>query len=341
MNYITFLYVLIGLLGFGFLVIIHEFGHFILAKINGVKVLEFAIGMGPKLFSINSKETTYSLRAFPIGGYVRMLGEEEKSSDPRSFTNLAPPRRLSIVAAGPLMNFITAILFFAIIKISIGYIIPVISSTQVGSPAEAASIMKGDKLISINGNKISNWDDFVLGVSNSKGKNLTLTLERNEKNITVDVVPKFDKTENRYLIGASGTVVKPSFLKGVSLGISDTNNIIKETFKFFKTLFTGKADMSQVGGPISILRISAKAAQAGFLNLIYLLAVISVQLAVFNVIPFPALDGGYIFLFLFEIITGKKVDDSKVATINYFGFIFLMILMVLVVFKDIFYPIKL
>lgn len=341
MNYITFLYVLIGLLGFGFLVIIHEFGHFVVAKINGVKVLEFAIGMGPKLFSINSKETTYSLRAFPIGGYVRMLGEEEKSSDPRSFTNLTPPRRLSIVAAGPLMNFITAILFFAIIKFSVGYVVPIISNVETGSPAEAASIIKGDKLISINGNKISKWDDFVIGVSNSKGKEVAITVERNNKEINVNVVPKFDKEENRYKIGAAGTVEKPSFLKAISFGISDTNNIINETFKFFKTLFTGKADMSQVGGPISILRISAKAAEAGFLNLIYLLAVISVQLAVFNVIPFPALDGGFIFLFLFEIITGKRVDDSKVSTINYFGFIFLMILMVLVVFKDIFYPIKL
>ena len=341
MNYETILFGILGILGFGILVIVHELGHFIMAKLNGVKVEEFSVGMGPKLFSIKGKETMYSIRVLPIGGYVKMLGEEEKSSDPRAFTNLPPARRLSVVAAGPIMNIIIAIIFFAIIKMAIGYSTLDIASIQKGSPAETAGVKVGDKITNVNGTNVNRMEDLVLAISNSKNKKITLILERSGKRYSTDLTPEFDKKENRYLIGVSGTYIKPNFFKALAMGSKDTGSIVGETFKFFKTLFTGKADMSQVGGPISIFRISAKAAQLGLLNYIYLLAVISVQLAIFNVIPFPALDGGYIFLFLFEIISGKRVDDNKVGMINYIGFIFLMILMVLVIFKDIFYPIKL
>lgn len=336
----TLLYVLLGLIGFGVLVLAHEFGHFILAKINGVIVEEFSIGMGPKIIGIKGKETQYNLRALPIGGYIKMLGENEESKEPRAFTNLPPARRLSIVAAGPIMNIIIAIIFFGIIKASVGYLIPTISVIQENSPAALAGLNVGDKLISINNKQVTKWENFVNEVTTSNGKQIHIGYERNGVTQETNVTPIMNAKEKRYLVGISPTAEKPGFFKTITLGIQETNNIIKETFKFFGTLFKGKAQASQVGGPISIIRVSVRAAEMGMLNLLYLLAAISVQLGIFNIIPFPALDGGYIFLFIFEIITGKRVSDNKVGIINYVGFICLMGLMILVTIKDILYPLK-
>lgn len=342
MNILTTLgYLLIGLLGFGLLILIHELGHFILAKINGVIVEEFSIGMGPKLCGLRSKETQYNIRILPIGGYVKMLGENEESTNPRAFTNLAPARRLSIVAAGPIMNIVLAIVLFAIIKgYIIGYSMPIVSNVINNSPAYQAGIKVNDKILSINNKYISNWDDFVSKVMSSNGKKVHIGYEHNGIKKEADIIPIMDTKQNRYLIGISPTAKKYGLFKSIALGADETKNMVKETFNFFGTLIAGKAKASQVGGPISIMRISIKAAELGIPNLIYLLAAISVQLGIFNIIPFPALDGGYIFLFLFEIITGKRVSDNKVGMINYFGFICLMGLMILVTIKDILYPIK-
>jgi regulator of sigma E protease len=336
------IYILGAILAFSALVIVHELGHFTLAKLNGVKVEEFSIGMGPKLFGIKGKETEYLIKAFPIGGYVKMLGEEEKVSDTRSFSSKSAGRRLSIIAAGPIMNFVFAITLFAIVGSIRGFLIPVVDTVDENRPAYAAGIQKGDKIVSVNNNKITTWDDFFTEVYMSKGAPVNIKLERNDQTLEKTITPVFDKTENRYLVGIGPTLLKnPGIGKSVSYGFTQTNTIIKQTFGALKTLFTGKASAEDFGGPITIIRVSTKFAEAGIIPLLSFAAYLSVQLAIFNIIPFPALDGGWIFLLLFEIITRKKIDDSKIGVINYIGFAILMALMVVVVLKDIFYPIKL
>lgn len=336
------MYIIGAILAFSILIIGHELGHFTLAKVNGVKVEEFSIGMGPKLFGVKGKETNYNVRILPIGGFVKMLGEEEKSNDPRSFSAKSPGRRLSIIAAGPLMNLILAILFFGIIAGARGFAIPTIDKFQPNSPAQIAGMQKGDEITKINNKNISTWEDFSTEIYTSGNSPLNLTVNRNGAIKDFKVVPIKDKVENRYVVGIyPATVSNPTIGQSVVYGFKETGSLAKQTLYFFKNLFKGKVSASDVGGPVTIIKVSGKAAQAGILSLTWFAAYLSIQLAIFNVIPFPALDGGWIFLLLFEIITGKKVNDDKVGVINYIGFALLMLLMVVVTIKDIFYPIKL
>lgn len=335
------LYILMAVIAFGLLVIIHEFGHFIMAKANGVMVESFSVGMGPKLFGIKGKETEYALRLFPIGGFVKMLGDEGKSNDERAFNNKTPGRKLSIVAAGPIMNFLLAIILFGIVTSFRGYIVPVIDEVVSNKPAAVAGLHKGDKILKVNNKKVATWDDFSIKMSTSDGKPVLITYLRNNEYKSTTITPSFDKKENRYIIGVSPIVIQnPTFLQSLYSGFQQTIFYLKQTFMFWGTLFTGHVSMNDFGGPISILKVSVAAAKAGIITLTFLSAYISIQLAIFNILPFPALDGGYIFLFLFEIISGKKVSDDKIGIINSIGFALLLTLMVLVAIKDILYPIK-
>ncbi len=335
------MYIIAAIITFGILIIIHELGHFTLAKLNGIKVEEFAIGMGPQIFKINGKETIYSIRILPIGGYVKMLGDEGESTDPRAFNNKSPLRKLSVVAAGPVMNFILGIMLFAIIALGKGYLSNVVDKVVPNQPADVMGIKSGDKIIKVNDSKISTWEDFVTGVYVSNGKAMDITFVRNGETKNVKVTPVKDAKENRFMVGISSKEIKkPTLGQSMAYGFIETNSLLKQTATFLKTAVTGKANKNDFGGPLTIIKLSGAAAKAGALTLAGFGAYISIQLGIFNLLPIPALDGGYIFLFLFELITGKKVDQNKVGAINYVGFALLMGLMVLVTIKDILYPIK-
>jgi len=335
-------YFIMAILAFSVLIIIHELGHFMMCKLNGVKVSEFSLGMGPKLFGIKGKETEYLIKAFPVGGYVKMEGEEGKSDDPRSFTNKTPVQRLSIVSAGAIMNLILAVFLFAIVGGAKGYLLPIIGKVVPNSPAMHAGLQVGDTITKVDKTKTDRWDEFLNVMYVSKGKSMNIKVLRDSKVIDISLKPIKNVKENRYMVGiaASGAEKKLNFGESVGYGFSQMTDTAKQTFGFFGTMFKGQFSGSDVGGPISIMRISTKAAQAGFTTLLYFTALMSVQLGIFNIIPFPALDGGWIFMLLFEIISGKKLDDNKVGTINYIGFMFLMALMVLIVIKDIVSPMK-
>ncbi len=334
--------ILMVVIAFSILVIIHELGHFTLAKLNGVKVEEFAIGMGPKLFGISGKETLYSFRAIPIGGYVRMLGEEEESSDERSFSNKSPAQRLSIVAAGPIMNFILAIVLFAAVSSLSGYLIPVVSKVIPQSPAMEAGIQSGDKILEVNDSKISTWDDFISQVAMTKGAPLKIIIQRNEEKKIIVLTPVKDKETNTYMVGVASTVVeKPSIVQSIQYGIQKTGSTIKQTVLSFGMIFKGKASKDDIGGPVTILRITWAVSKAGLINLVAFSAFISVQLGIFNLLPFPALDGFWIFVSLYQIITRKDVDKDKIGMINTIGFALLLLLMIVITIKDVLYPVKL
>lgn len=335
-----FVYIIGAILAFSILVIIHELGHFTLAKINGVKVEEFSIGMGPKLFGIKGKETEYLIKALPIGGYVKMLGEQEAVDDKRALSAKSPLQRLSIIAAGPIMNFIFAIFIFSVIATK-GFAIPKISELIPGNPAEQVGLKAGDEIVKIDGEKVYAWDDLTYKVTMGNGKPMDLSVLRNGESKNFKVTPVKDEKEGRFLIGIKPVVVdNPTITQAIGNGYSQTKLNIAQTFQFFKNAFRGRVKAQDFGGPVTIIKVSGKVAQAGFWPLVNFIGFLSIQLAIFNVLPIPALDGGWILMILVELVTRKKLSDDKVGLINTIGFIFLMTLMLLVTLKDILIPIK-
>lgn len=336
------MYILLAVLAFGLLILIHELGHFALAKLNKVKVEEFAIGMGPQLFSINGKETKYSLKLLPIGGYVKMYGEEEELQDPDAFMSKSPLQRISIIAAGAIMNYILAVFLFALIASNNGVILPEVNEVLSDSPALASGLKVGDEILTINSKKIFTWDDFTLHVLLSEGQPVSIEYLRDGKKQATTITPAYDANEGRYKVGISATYIEnPSLGTVVSHGFKQTISTINQVFYSLKMIFTGKASLNDVGGPVTIIRISGAAAKAGIWNLASFTALMSVQLAVFNLLPFPALDGGWLVILFVELITKKKVSDKIIQAANFIGFSLLMLLMLLVTIKDILFPITL
>lgn len=335
------MYILAAIIAFGVLILIHELGHFILAKLNGVKVEEFAIGMGPKLASISGKETQYSIRILPIGGYVKMLGDEESSDDPRAFNNKSPVRRLSIVIAGPLMNLILAVCIYIVIGMMAGIELPVVNSVVKGSPAEKIGIQKGSELYKINGARILTWDDFVVYVSLAKDKPINLSIKNDGVVKDYNIKPMKNKETGTYMVGVGGKVLtSPNIFQSIEYGFKQTLTMVRESFLSYKLLFTRQASLNDVGGPVTIVKLTRKAAMAGLVPYLNVLALLSASIGILNLVPFPALDGSYVLVCLYEIISGKKANENKIGIINTIGFTILMAFMILIIFKDIVYPIN-
>ncbi|HEY5575931.1 MAG TPA: M50 family metallopeptidase, partial [Clostridiaceae bacterium] len=227
------MYIIYAILAFSILIIIHELGHFTMAKLNNVKVEEFSLGMGPKIVSKQGKETNYMIKAFPIGGYVKMLGEQDQSEDPRAFNNKSSLQKLSIIIAGPIMNLLLGILLFAIIASSKGYAAPIISSLLPDQPAQTAGLQAGDELLKVDGAKILTWEDFVTKIYTSKGKTLQVTYSRNNAVSTVEMTPVLDAELNRYVVGIYPTAVtSPNILQSARYGFIETWSLTKQTFGF-------------------------------------------------------------------------------------------------------------
>ncbi len=336
------MYIIIALLVLGLLITIHELGHFIMAKVNNVKVEEFSIGMGPELKKVQGKETQYSIRLFPIGGYVKMYGEEEDTGDPKAFMSKKPLQRISIVAAGVIMNFLLAIFLFSMVTLANGYVKSNIKEVIADSPAAAAGLKSGDVITEINSNKVWTWSDFTLHVFMSGGSPVEIKYTRQGQDYKTTITPEFNKDEEAYQIGIAATLEeKPGLGESLVEGFKKSVSTINQVVYSIKTIFAGKASLNDVGGPVSIIRISGAAAKAGIWNLLSLAAMLSVQLSIFNLIPFPALDGGWLLFLLIELITRRKVSDKIVQAANLVGISILFLLMILVTIKDILFPIAL
>lgn len=336
MNYIW------ALLGFGLLIIVHEFGHFVVAKLNGVKVVEFSIGMGPKIFKYQGKETRYSLSLFPVGGYVQMLGEDEAVEDERSFSSKSPLRRISIILAGAFMNFVLAIVILTAIFNIFGITTAKLDKVESGTPAYEAGLLPGDKITRVNGGKIFTASDITVEVSMSNGELVDIEYERAGLKNNVTIKPGYIEEEGRYMLGVYFQKDNnPGIITSFKESFNETASLISQTFKGLKMIFTGEANLKKdVGGPVTIIKMSAGAAEAGPWNLLRLIAILSVSIAVFNLLPFPALDGGWAVILFIELITGRKVPDKIVGVLNTVGFMLLIGLMILVTIKDIIFPIS-
>lgn len=313
-------------------VLLHELGHFTVAKLVGIKVNEFAIGMGPKLLQTTKGETQYTLRALPVGGYVKMEGEEEGSDDPRSFGKASVFSRIAVISAGAIMNFILAIVILAIVAFNVGIPTTTISETIEGSPAEKFGILAGDRILKINDSDISDWQDIINSI-NMYGMADELEIEVQREGIiqTVKVLPVEDN--GRVVIG-----IMPEYEhkagSAIKAGFEDTWYFIKLMFNFLGMLFQGKVSTDDLAGPIGVISEVGNAAKVGFMNLLYILGFISVNLGFFNLLPIPALDGSKIVFLLIELLRGKPIDPEKEGFIHLIGFVFLISLMLIVTYKD-------
>lgn len=313
-------------------IVLHELGHFTVAKMVGIKVNEFAIGMGPKLLQTTKGETQYTLRLLPIGGYVKMEGEEESSDDPRSFGSVSPLKRMAVVVAGAIMNFVLALVVLSIVAFNVGTPTTVIEEAILDSPAYVSGIQQGDKIVSINGVETNTWEKISSTIADSNiDENLEIKILRGEEEKTINVKPKVE--DNRTIIGIIPLNEK-SFINGIKGGFQNTGMFMKLMFGFVGSIFKGEVSINDLSGPVGVISEVGKQAKFGMNNLLLILGFISVNLGFFNLLPIPALDGSRLIFLLIELVRGKPIDPEKENFIHMIGFVLLITLMLVVTYKD-------
>jgi regulator of sigma E protease len=343
----------------GLLIFVHEFGHFIWAKFFGVKVLKFSLGFGPKLISRQYGETEYLISAFPLGGYVKMFGEnpgeiaEERLSPgelKRSFATRPVWQRFIIVAGGPVFNLIFAMFLFFIIVLVAGLPQPLDTTTIGGvgqdTPAAEAGLQEGDTILAINGSETERWEDVSLLIKNSEGSEVVITLQRDGQSLEVAVTPRMEKTRNifgeevgeRYMVGIamSEEVVyeKVGFIKSLQAGISQTWSWMYLTVMGLVKIIQKVVPASELGGPILIAKIAGERMEAGWVNFLYFMGVLSVNLGILNLLPIPILDGGHLVFFSVEAILRKPLNLRTMEILQQIGLVLLGTLMIFVFYND-------
>ncbi|QQZ07915.1 RIP metalloprotease RseP [Heyndrickxia vini] len=405
---------------FGALVFFHEAGHFYFAKRAGILVREFAIGFGPKVLSFRKNETLYTIRLLPIGGYVRMAGEDQEMvelkagqrvgllfneneevnkivingksrfSDIRTIeveesdldhkliikgyeegdedetlktfsvtkdavivedrveTQIAPwdrqfaskslGHRAMTIFAGPMMNFVLAIVIFTILAIIQGVPVndPVLGKLTSDGAAKQAGLHEGDTIISIDGSEISSWEDIVEVIQKHPGEELMFTIERNNQTKDIAVTPKAEKDGNKEIgrIGVNNPVQK-SPLKVATYGVEQTYQWTIEIFRMLGKLVTGQFSIDMLSGPVGIYKSTEVVAKSGITFLMKWAALLSINLGIMNLLPIPALDGGRLLFFGVEALRGKPIDRQKEGMVHFIGFMLLMLLMIIVTWNDI------
>lgn len=332
--------ILIAVVLFLLLIVFHEFGHFLVAKLSGIKVNEFAVGMGPLIFSKEKGETLYSLRLIPIGGYCAMEGEDEESPDPRSYDRAPASKRFLTILAGPVANLIIAVLVFMTVGLMAGIITTKVGDFTENSPAKEAGMEVGDEIRKVGDKDIKDFTDISAGIADfykdkDYDKPITVQYYREGSDTTAAVDLKVEVKDDAAYIGIMPARRAPGFFEAIGLGFSETWKNIKMIFTVLGRLFTGKIALGALSGPIGVLKEMGNQANNGLANLLYFLGYISVNLAVFNLLPIPALDGSKLLTSGIEILTGKKINKKIEERITIVGFILLMGLIILVSIKDI------
>ncbi len=337
----------------GILVFFHEFGHFIMARLFGVGVEKFSLGFGPRLFGKKVGITDYRVSAVPLGGYVKMVGEEPDSDVapadiPVSFTHKHVFKRMIIVAAGPLFNLILAVMiFFAIFLISGTFILkPVVGSVEQDSPAAKAGIVKGDLIESIDGTPVTNWEEMAEIISGCNGKRLSVSVIRNGAVLKLDILPELKTAKNifgedikRYAMGiaSAGDFYSKELnpFEALYESIRQTYKITYLTVVSIVKLIQGTLSAKTLGGPIMIAEMAGQQAREGVANLAFFIALLSINLAVLNFLPIPVLDGGHLLFFFIEAVIGKPVNTKMREIAQQVGIFVLIVLMIYVFYNDI------
>ena len=319
---------------FGLLVLVHEFGHFITAKFTGMRVDEFAIGFGPKLFSKKYGETKYSLRAVPLGGFNDIAGMDpsDNQAGERGFCEKSVFSRMIVILAGSGMNFILPIVLFFAIYATVGVakpsVEPIVGNVIEGMSAESAGLQAGDKILTVDGVPVATWEEFLKKVKTFEaGKTIPLTYERNSQVNEVAVTPQFDKKSKRILIGVQNSVTYEP--KGVTEAFTAA---VKNTQKILFSMLGALADIfkapsnAELSGPIGIAQMAGQAAEIGIIPLLNFAALLSLNLGIINLLPVPALDGGHFVGLVIEAVRGKSLSPKALMYTQRAGVALLLLL---------------
>jgi regulator of sigma E protease len=353
------LFIVYAILIFALLIFVHEFGHLITAKAVGVKVNEFAIGMGPRIWSVTRGETRYSIRPFPIGGFCAMEGEDEDSDDLRAFNNRPAPARALVLVAGSGMNVILAILMVSMLIFAEGEPSTRLDAVAADSPAAEAGLRAGDEALAVNGEAVSSWEeirgalaktvnDAGLGGSAAEGSSprpsvsasppvVELRVRREDGSEHTITASLYEDTDGAYRLGVTPAMTRDAgfFFRSFAYGAQSIWNMAKMIYQVTGDLFTGKAGIDQLTGPVGIVKAVDVTARHGVLYVVELAALISLNLGIVNLLPFPALDGGRIVFLVIRLFTGKRVSDSFEGKFHLVGFALLIGLMIYVTVIDV------
>ena len=323
--------VILALVLFLFLIFPHELGHFMMARAVGVKVNEFAFGMGPAIWQKQGKETLYSIRIFPVGGFCAMEGENEESDQEGAFNNKPWWAKILVLIAGAAMNVLIAAVVMSVIILISGTATTTVDKVENGSPAQIAGLKQGNKIEYISGKKIEDWNNVSKFIGN-KGKKIEIKVSRNGKYEIFKINPR--KEKDRYVIGIT-PVIEKSPSKAIIGGFKSTWYITRQMYKSLGMLASGNVAMKDVSGPVGMIGLVHQSATQGLISFFYLVALISLNLAIFNLLPLPALDGGRIIFVIIRMITGKAITDKQEAMVHGAGMVLLLSLMVFVTWNDI------
>jgi regulator of sigma E protease len=354
------------LLVISLIVFIHEMGHYLVGRWSGIRILAFSFGFGPELVGFTDRHgTRWKISAIPLGGYVRFYGDADAASTPdfeglehlsqaerdRTFTGAKLWKRAATVAAGPIANFLLAIVILATIFLAYGKYVadPIVTEVVVGSASEAAGVKKGDVLLEMDGTIVETFDDVRRYVSVRPGIPVKLAIRRGEERLTLDVVPKMteitDQFGNKIELGTIGVITSRSEgnmrVVSYSLGgaiveaMRETASIVTGTFDYIANLVTGRMNADQLGGPIRVAQASGQVATLGFVALMHLAAVLSVSIGLLNLMPVPVLDGGHLLFYAIEALRGKPLGEMAQGVAFRIGMALVLSLMVFATWNDI------
>lgn len=333
---------------FGIVVISHELGHFLLAKAGGIHVVEFSVGMGPTLLAFQKGDTKYSLKLFPIGGACMFEGEDglnEKEGEPSpgAFPNANVWRRISTVAAGPLFNFILGFVI-ALALVNLQPIRdPVATKVQEGGAAMEAGLQDGDRIISLNGERIHLYDEIWLFNALYKEGDVEMVYERDGNRYTTIIIPRYSEEYGRYMLGFSNAdFVELKGLDPLKYAWYEMRYNVKSTYKSLGMLFSGQVSRKDVAGPVGIANMVGQVYEQAKVygwkevleDMMNITLMLTVNLGIINLLPIPALDGGRLVFLFVEVIRGKPIPPEKEGMVHFIGLMFFMILMVVIFFND-------
>ncbi|WP_251388645.1 RIP metalloprotease RseP [Mediterraneibacter agrestimuris] len=338
--------IILAIFVFSAIIIIHELGHFLLAKANKIRVDEFSLGLGPTLFGKQIGETKFSLKLLPFGGACMMGEDDVEDMSEGSFNSKSVWARISVIVAGPVFNLVLGWIFCVIMTVWVGYIAPVVTGVEPGYSAEEQGMQEGDVITKIDGKRIHLWDEISLkNLTNVNSKPMEITYLRDGKETTIIVEPRQLENDLFPRMGISGPSerTRTGIISSLQYGAYTVKYWIDYTFESLKMLVTGQAGIKDLSGPVGIVNVVDDVYQNSIqygiknliLNMMNFCILITANLGILNLLPIPALDGGRLVFLILEAIRGKRISPEKEGMVHFAGFVALMVLMVIVMYNDI------